>query len=173
MSSRHLVLLGLMGAGKTSVAVRVAALLDRPVRDSDLDLAERYGMTAATFMERYGRTALHAWEVDHLTRAMAEPPAAVIAPAASVVEDPGCRALLADAYVVWLDAPVEVLARRAARGVHRPWDGSDPVTVLASQRARRARWLAELANLTVDTTDATPADVSRLVVAEYARADDP
>lgn len=133
MSSRHLVLLGLMGAGKTSVAVRVAALLDRPVRDSDLDLAERYGMTAATFMERYGRTALHAWEVDHLTRAMAEPPAAVIAPAASVVEDPGCRALLADAYVVWLDAPVEVLARRAARGVHRPWDGSDPVTALAGR----------------------------------------
>ena len=169
MTARPVVLVGLMGAGKTTVAGRVAAALGRPVRDSDEDLARRYGQTAAAYARRHGTGALHAAETRQLGEALADRPPPVIAVAASVVEDPACRAALAGAFVVWLDAPPDVLAARAATGAHRPVRGCDPVALLADQRARRARWFAEVADLTIDVTDTPPARVADLIVAAVGR----
>lgn len=86
---RPVVLLGLMAAGKTSVATRLAELLGRPVRDSDRDLERRYGATAAEQYRRHGVEVLHAREASQLREALAARPAPVIAAAASVVDDPG------------------------------------------------------------------------------------
>ncbi|HEY8453387.1 MAG: shikimate kinase [Micromonosporaceae bacterium] len=169
MTARPVVLVGLMGAGKTTVATRVATALGRPLRDSDEDLARWYGQTAAGYARRHGIRALHAAEARQLREALADRPPPVIAPAASVVEDPACRAALAGAFVVWLDAPPEVLAGRAATGTHRPVPGADPVALLADQHARRARWFAEVADLTVDVADTPPERVADLIVAAVRR----
>lgn len=169
MTPRPVVLVGLMGAGKTTVAGRVAAALGRPLRDSDADLARRYGQTAAAYARRHGIEALHAAETRQLRDALADRPPPVIAAAAAVVEDPACRAALAGAFVVWLEAPPAVLAARAATGTHRPVPGPDPVAVLAEQHARRARWFAEVADLTVDVTATPPQRVADLIVAAVRR----
>ena len=82
----------------------------------------------------------------------------MVAPSAFVVEDPGVRRLLAAAYVVWLDAPVEVLAARFADGDHRP-DYGETVAVLNDHDSRRRPWFAALADLRLDAA-ASPGDLA-------------
>lgn len=154
-----------MGAGKTSVAGRLAAALDRPLRDSDAEMERRYGRTAAQHSEWYGDASLHEWEAQELRQAVAQRPPPVVAAAASVVEDPACRAALADAYVVWLDAPVEVLAARVTAGEHRPHHDTDPVALLAAQHARRSGWFAEVADVTVDAGRSSPQEATAAALA--------
>lgn len=168
MTDRPVVVVGLMGAGKTTVATRVAAALGRPVRDSDDELARRYRLTAADYARRHGLAALHRQEARHLRQALAQRPPPVIAAAASVVDDPACRRALAGAFVVWLDAPAGVLAARMGSGGHRPRFGRDPATVLAEQRDRRASRFAEVADLIVDVGDRTPEQVTDAVLAALA-----
>jgi shikimate kinase len=173
-TDRPVVLVGLMGAGKTSVAIRLAEALGRPLRDSDQDLQRRYGQSAAELYQRYGVAALHDREAAVLIEALAADPPPVIAAAASVIEDPRCRAALAGAFVVWLDAPPDLLADRfraaaAERGDHhRPEYHPDPETMLADQHRRRAGWFRELADLVVDAADTTPDRAAGTVLAALA-----
>lgn len=156
MTGRPVVIVGLMGSGKTSVATRVAAAMGRPMRDSDQDLWARYGQSAAMHAARYGAGVLHAREARQLRDALAEDPPPVIAAAASVVEDESCRRALSAAFVAWLDAPAHVLAERMRDGAHRPHYDPDPEAMLTNQRQRRAARFADVADVTVDVTDTTP-----------------
>ena len=175
-ADRPVVLVGLMGAGKTSVATRLARALGRPVRDNDEDLQRRYGGSAAEQYEQHGAGVLHAREAAALLDALAQLPPPVIAAAASVVEDPTCQQALTGAFVVWLDAPPEVLAGRlagdpapdvadGAEGDHRPQYHPDPYTVLAAQHRRRAEQFREVADLVVDVSDTTPDQAAETVLA--------
>jgi shikimate kinase len=165
----HVVVVGLMGSGKTSVGRAVAAASGRRFLDSDELLAERYGTTAAALAAERGLGVLHRMETDLLVDALSSPDPAVIAAAASVVDDPrGREALGRDGvHVVWLDAPVAVLAERAAGSDHRPL-GEDPVAVLAEQDARRRPWFHALADRTVDVAARSSDDAARDVVAWLA-----
>lgn len=171
MGEPPVVLVGLMGAGKTSVATRLAALLGRPVRDSDQDLEQRYGMTAEQQYHQHGAGVLHAREAAALRDALAAQPPPVVAAAASVVDDPGCRAALAGGYVVWLDAPPGVLAARLRRiraEDHRPEYHPDLDTMLTGQYEQRADRFREVADLVVDVGDATPDEAAEAIRAALA-----
>jgi shikimate kinase len=179
VADRPVVLVGLMGAGKTSVATRLAAALGRDLRDSDADLQRRYGASAAEQSGRPGAGVLHAREAAVLREALAQRPPPVVAAAASVVEDPACRAALAGAFVVWLDAPPSVLADRfraalapAAGGPaadrHRPQYHPDPEAMLADQHRRRAGWFRQVADLVVDVGGTTPDQAAATVLAALA-----
>lgn len=177
--ARPVVLVGLMGAGKTSVATRVARALGRRLRDSDRELWQRHGQSAAEQFRQAGAGALHAREAALLREALAERPAPVIAAAASVVEDPACRAALAGAYVVWLDAPPGVLADRIRDATAGPAGGGpadhrprypDPAAVLAAQHRRRAGWFRAVADLVVDASEGTPETAAAAVLAGLASA---
>lgn len=143
----HIVLVGLMGAGKTEAGQRLAHALGRRFVDSDAAVEARTGRTARQLAEEEGIASLHDVECDVLREALANPEPAVVAAAASVVESGACLAALADHFVIWLDAPDPVLAARLAAGPHRRYLGSDPLTVLAEQRDRRAPRYARLAAL--------------------------
>src|SRR5690606_20342600 len=104
------VVTGLMGAGKTSVARLLAEALRRPLRDNDDDLEARYGMTAAAIAAEFGADELHARESAVLREALAARPVPVIAAAASTVEDPASRATLPRAVGVFRDCPPALLA---------------------------------------------------------------
>lgn len=158
-----------MGSGKTTVAKLLASSLDRPLWDSDLDLQAQYEASAAQQVEREGTDVLHAREACHLRDALADTPPPVIAAAASVVEDPACRDALADAFVVWLDAPPRVLADRMRDGRHRPHYDPDLEKMLSFHRARRGPWFRLVADLTVDVSDITPAEAVKQILAALAR----
>lgn len=171
-ADQPIVLVGLMGSGKTSVGTRLAAALGRKFRDSDEELEERYGLTAAEQAVQLGAGVLHQREAELLREAAAERPPVVAAAAASIADDPACRATLAGSggYVVWLDAPPAVLARRIGSGDHRPHYHPDPETMLAQHYERRAPRFRELADLVVDVSEIDPDEVTATILAAFPAA---
>lgn len=159
----HLVLVGPMAVGKSTVGRAVARRLGRPLRDSDDDLMAERGVTGAQVAVRDGVGALHRWEAAHLRRALASEQPAVIAAAASVVDDPECRAALGDAFVVWLRAPGDVLVDRLGHGDHRRRLG--PATDVAALVDERAPRYAAVADAVVDAASRPAADVVSQVMA--------
>jgi shikimate kinase len=156
---RHIVVVGLMGAGKSEVGRRLAAQLGRPWRDSDRDLEARTGLTVRELRERDGVDAMHALEAKHLQDALADPEPSVISAAASTVEVPECRAALEAPGVraVWLRATPGVLARRfASRDKHRPEFGDSPLEFLTEQAVRRDPLFASLDPVVVDVDTIRP-----------------
>jgi shikimate kinase len=115
----HIVILGPMGSGKTTLARGLAGSLGRQVFDSDKSIEERTGRIGREIAENDGVDLLHRLEADVLLDVLANPDPAVVAAAASVIEDPVVREALADAYCVWVTADPDILAERSARGSHR------------------------------------------------------
>src|SRR5687768_702051 len=136
---RHLVLVGLMGVGKTTVGEVLARRLGRDLVDSDLRIEALTGRTVKQILDADGVEAMRRSEAAALFDALADPEPRVIAAAAGVVLDPDDRRRLAaaDAEVVWLTADPAVLAPRTATRAHRPWLDADPVGTLRRMEAER------------------------------------
>ncbi len=146
---RHVVLVGMMGSGKTSVGRLVAQRLGRPFLDSDAQVEARTGRTVREIFETegLGEAAFRALEAEALAEALARPEPSVIAAAGGVVLDPSNRARLrALATVVWLRAHPAVLAARVTTGEHRPLLGDDPLEVLERMDDERRRLYQEVAD---------------------------
>ena len=135
----HLVLVGLMGTGKSTVGRRVATTLGRPFLDSDELIEQATGRTVRQIWRTDGESAFRVLETDALRTALASEPPAVIAAAGGVVLSAANRDALndADATVVWLSADPDVLFERASRGVHRPLLDDDPEAALRTMAAER------------------------------------
>lgn len=147
----HLVLVGMMGTGKTTLGRKLAARLDRPFWDSDAEIEQRTGHTVREIFEADGEAAFRRLEADALSDAVASPVPAVIAAAGGVVISPANRAVLRRAgTVVWLRARPEFLVARTATGRHRPLLEHDPLGVLTKMAEDRAGWYAEVADHVVD-----------------------
>ena len=162
----HLVLVGMMGVGKSTVGRIVAAELDRPLFDSDEMIEERTGRTVREIWSTDGEEAFRALETDTLLEALAEPDASVIAAAGGVVLSDVNRAALrgADAHVVWLLADVEVLVERVRNGMHRPLLDDDPEGVLRALHEVRAPLYQEVADAVVSVDHRSPQDVAKAVL---------
>jgi shikimate kinase len=150
----HIVLVGLMGSGKTTVGAALAAALGVPHRDSDTEIEGETGMTGRQHAARDGIDAFHALESRHLLNALEQPGSSVISTAASIVDDPACRQALRDParLVVWLEASPAALATRLQPDDHRPAIGPDMAEVLVRQAVERTPALREVADLTLDAT---------------------
>jgi shikimate kinase len=156
---RHVVIVGLMGAGKSVVGRRLAKLLGLPWRDSDRDIEAATGLTVRQLRERDGVDAMHALEAHQLLGALAESEPSVISAAASTVDVPECRAAMTapDVAVVWLRATPRTLARRfRAADQHRPAYGASPEAFLAEQADRRDPLFASLDPIVVDVDAISP-----------------
>ena len=119
----HVVLVGPMGAGKSTVGKIVAERLRRPYIDSDDEVERRTGRTAREIADSDGLPALHRLELTVLRDALAREEPSVIGSAASVVDESlGRLALMTCRHVAWLHADAEHLAQRSAAGGsdHRP-----------------------------------------------------
>jgi shikimate kinase len=117
--SKHVVIVGPMGAGKTTLARGLARALGREVFDSDRSIAERTGRIGREIAETDGVEVLHRLEADVLLDALSGPDPAVVAAAASVIEDSEVREALQDTFCVWVTADPDILAERSAQGSHR------------------------------------------------------
>lgn len=158
---RHVVVIGAMGVGKTTVGRLLAPALGRRFHDSDEILEARTGETAAEIAAREGVERLHEIELEvFLEMCRADPPA-VIAPASSVVDDEKGRQAMAENITVWLTAPEDVIAHRRALGDHRR--SIDP-SARAALRASRTPRLEAVSDIEVETGSAKPEDVVRDVM---------
>jgi shikimate kinase len=168
----HLVLVGMMATGKTSVGSLVAAALGRRLLDSDQEIEARTGRTVREIWRTDGESVFRRMEADVLAEALACPEPVVIAAAGGVVLDPGNRALLRDsgAEVVWLRARPETLLRRlrAADHEHRPLLDDDPEGTLVRMHEDRSPIYAEVSAAIVDVDELDPEDVARRILSAVA-----
>jgi shikimate kinase len=168
----HLVLVGLMGAGKTTVGSECAVRLSRPFVDTDDLVVARTGMPVAEFFANYGEAAFREIERDVVADVCASPEPLVVACGGGTVVDPDSRRRLrAAGIVVWLRAPVGVLAERVGITPQstRPLLAGDPVVVLGRLEAAREAAYEASAHLTVDTTDRDVDEVALAVLEAYER----
>src|SRR5215212_5572942 len=109
---RHIVLIGMMGAGKTTVGSRLARALDRPFIDSDVQVERRTARSVREIFETDGEAAYRALEAEALAEALASEEPAVIAAAGGTILDPNNRRRMKDfGTVVFLEAAPTDLVR--------------------------------------------------------------
>ena len=173
-SGVHVVLLGMMGSGKTTIGTRLAAHLERPFIDSDEVLRSATGRDAARIAFEDGVEALHAAEAELLLDSLGATRPTVIAAAASAVESEPCRRALAHHTCIWFDADPATLASRQHRADHRrtlanAGDG------LAALKRRRDPFYDALASVRIDTaaTDPDGAFLAALRATERSDLDSP
>jgi shikimate kinase len=112
---RPLVLVGLMGVGKSTVGRRLAKRLGLPFVDSDAAIEDASGFPAAEVFERYGERDFRDGE-RRLVARLVEGEVRVIATGGGAYIDPTTRKLPNErAITVWLDAPIRILAERTSR----------------------------------------------------------
>jgi shikimate kinase len=117
---RPVVLVGLMGVGKSTVGRRLARRLGLPFVDSDSAIEEAVGLPWGELFERYGEEDFRDGE-RRLVARLVDGEVRVIATGGGVFVDPRTRDLLKERTItVWLDAPVDVLAERTSRRDTRP-----------------------------------------------------
>jgi shikimate kinase len=138
---RSIVLVGLMGAGKTAVGKRLAARLAVPFTDSDHAIEDAAGMTVADIFETYGEPEFRALERRVIQRLLAGDECGVVALGGGAFVDGATRELvLRRGHVVWLQADIDVLVERTARkpGKRPLLAKGDPKQVLSELHERRA-----------------------------------
>ena len=162
----HILLVGMMGAGKTTTGHLVADHLGWGYRDSDADVEAMTGLTVPELFERDGEAAFRKAEATVLGESCASASPLVISVAGGAVLDPGNRALIArSGTVVWLRARPVTLGARVGDGAGRPLLGEDPTEAMGRLLTDRAPYYTELADLVIDVDDLTPAEVAARILA--------
>ena len=166
----HIVLLGMMGAGKTTIGDLLAARIDRPYRDSDRDIERITGRTGREIAAKEGVDELHRLEEEVLLNALESTQPCIVSAAGWVIESPRCReAIRNTALAVWLRLSPEDLRTRMDQGAHRR---DLPDGELARLLERREPLLLEIADIVIDAAG-TPADIVRELVSEITHAAEP
>ncbi|MEA2999467.1 MAG: shikimate kinase [Sphingomonadales bacterium] len=170
---RPIVLVGLMGVGKSTVGRRLAKRLGLPFVDSDDEIERAADHSISEIFERFGEASFRDGE-QRVIRRLVDGPPAVLATGGGAFIEPATRALILERCIaVWLDAEVETLAERVRRRNARPLLGDkDPLPRLRELAAARNPVYAE-AHLHVRSEDVSQeAAVERIVeaLAERERA---
>jgi shikimate kinase len=153
LGTRSIVLVGMMGAGKSSVGRRLAKKLDVPFVDADTEIERAAGMTVSEIFERHGEESFRSGEARVIARLL-EQGRQVLATGGGAFMNPGTRALIAAKGVsVWLKAEPDVLLRRIKRRSDRPLlRTADPAATLNRLIAERYPVYAE-ADVTLHSRD--------------------
>ena len=165
-ADRHLVLVGMMGSGKTTVGRVVAARLGRPLLDSDALIEAREGRTVRDIFASDGEDAFRDIETEVLVQSLARPECCVIAAAGGVVLRSENREALraSGARVVWLRADPAVLVERVKGGPHRPLLDDDPAGTLQRMYDEREALYREVADAIVTVDGRSVNDVVEAVL---------
>jgi shikimate kinase len=152
----RVVLVGLMGSGKTTVGKVVAARTGWTYVDNDAVLARLAGRPLAEAAKQLGWDGLHDLEIECLRTILDMPAPLVAGAAASVIDRVEGRALLREAYVVYLRAHVETLVARVGDGAGRPWLDGDAEGFIRKQTEERGPAFERAADLIVDVDADNP-----------------
>ncbi len=145
----RVVLVGLPGTGKTSLARALGERWGCVAIDTDDAVARDVGMPAAQYLREHGETAFRERELDALRPALASN--GVVATGAGVVTTPEARDLLEAEFTLWLDCEDTTLLERVGDG-DRPLLGDDHAAALRDLRQRREPWYRQCSQARVDSS---------------------
>lgn len=165
---KTLVLVGLMGAGKSCIGRRLATRLELPFVDADREIEEAAGCSIPEIFERHGEQAFRDGERRVILRLL-EGPICVLATGGGAFMDSRTRAAIRDQAVsIWLRADLDLLSRRVSRRNDRPLLlVDDPRRKLEELMALRHPVYAE-ADITIDSQDGPPEATLERVIAGLA-----
>ena len=162
-----IVLVGFMGAGKTTVGRLLAQRLGGAFVDTDIAIEERTTATVAEIFAASGEDAFRALERDVVAEALSSD-AAVVALGGGALEDPATRAAVTASTVVHLDVGAAEALRRVGHDPGRPLLAGDP----AALHARRRPLYEQVARLTLATEGKSPEDVAAEIEASITGSAD-
>ncbi|MBV9654319.1 MAG: 3-dehydroquinate synthase [Acetobacteraceae bacterium] len=169
LAGRSVVLIGLMGAGKTSIGRRLAGRLGLPFRDADTEIEQAAGCTVSELFERYGEPEFRAGERRVIRRLLSAEPVVLATGGGAFMDEASRATIRQEGTSVWLRCTVPTLVRRVSGRAHRPLlNAGDPAEIL--ERLMRVRYptYAE-ADIVVDCGEETPdATTARVLGALHA-----
>jgi len=128
---RSIVLVGLMGAGKTSVGRRLSQILNLPFVDADTEIEEAAGCTIADFFEIYGEPAFREGEERVIERLLKDGPQVLSTGGGAFMSDVTRQRITEHGVSIWLDTDIDTLIKRTSRRNDRPLlNTSDPAETL-------------------------------------------
>lgn len=152
---RPIVLVGMMGSGKSTVGRRLAARLGLPFVDADEEIENAAGLSIAEIFARYGEEHFRDGERRVITRLIDGPRCVIATGGGAFAQDATRAAILARGLAIWLDVPIPVLVERVSRRNHRPLlHGRNPTEVITDLMEKRGPAYAQ-AHLRV-RCDASP-----------------
>ena len=168
LTPRTLVLVGMMGSGKTTIGRRLAGRTGWRYMDNDELVRAVTGRQPQEIDAQDGEAALHTHESEALRYALTLPPPLIVGAAAGVVTDPDALAQLqATPFVVYLHAPAEILHSRIGSGDARRDEATDLAWLRTRQQQRDSTY-REIAALRFDTNELEPGEISDRII-EYLR----
>ncbi|MDE0780428.1 MAG: shikimate kinase [Alphaproteobacteria bacterium] len=169
LTQKSIVMVGLMGAGKSAIGRRLATQLDMPFIDADTEIETAAGCSIEEIFERHGEEAFRDGERRVIARLLEDPPV-VMATGGGAFMDETTRTLVTKFGIsVWLRADLDTLVRRTANRNNRPLlKSGDPVKTLKSLMVIRHP-IYELSDITVESYDAPLEEtVNRVCASLYA-----
>ena len=156
----RVVLVGMMGSGKTTVGSLLAEATGWPRFDNDQLLDQLYGMTAKQILEARGEEEMRAAEDAALALGVSAAAPCIVDAAAGTILSSSSRDLMREPIVVWLRASPLTLFSRAVGAAHRPWleGGEEWVRTAAAEREPLYR---SVADIVLDTDDLSPSRAAR------------
>ena len=177
----HVVLIGLMGTGKSTVGRVLAKELDRDFVDTDAAIERDAQKDIAHIFDEDGEDHFRLQEIAKLSELLGEDRPLVISPGGGILESEKCRTLLAEkksegTLVVWLQASVGIMLERTARSQNRPLLAQAKgkgarEEVLKSLVARRNPWYSEAADMEISTDTMSIQRIVRTVMSTINYSD--
>jgi shikimate kinase/3-dehydroquinate synthase len=167
-AQRSILLVGLMGAGKSAIGRRLAVRLGLPFRDADTEIEAAAGMSVAEIFARLGEAAFRDGERRVIARLLAGPPSVIATGGGAFVDAATRAAARRHATSIWLRVPLPILIRRVSGREGRPLlAGRDAADVLAKLSRARNPIYAE-ADIIVDCSDEPAEGTTGRVLAALA-----
>jgi len=165
-SVRTIVLVGLMGSGKSRIGSELAKLLNLPFVDVDREIELASNYTVSEIFERFGEKEFRRGEREVMLRLLSGE-TKIVASGGGAFIQPEIKSLIKErAISVWLKANIDTLVKRTSRTTHRPLlQVADPAAKLLQLMEARYPLYAE-ADITVVSDNQTPQDMARLIKTE-------
>lgn len=152
-ATRTVALVGLMGAGKSTVGRRLANKLGRPFVDSDDEIEKAAGLSVADIFALHGEEEFRRVERKVLQRLLDGPPQVLATGGGAYLNDDTRALMRKHAITIWLNADLETLWKRVSRRNHRPLLRRPDAKEVLSNLFDERRPIYELADLTVPSVD--------------------
>ena len=150
---RTVALVGMMGAGKTSIGRKLAAQLEVPFRDADHEIEAAAGLTVSEIFARFGEPYFRDGERRVIARLLGEAPHVLATGGGAFMDETTRAAMRNSAFTIWLKAPIALLLSRVKKRETRPLlKDADPRQTLERLLELRQPVYA-LADMTVEITD--------------------
>src|SRR6266487_665326 len=167
---RSIVLIGMMGAGKSSVGACLRRRTGLALLDIDEVVASKFGMSIPEIFAEHGEKKFREAETEALRRVRTEEQTIIITGGGIVLRKENVEILKSQAAIVWLDGDEETLFARASRKQNRPLlQTKNPRKTFSQILGARRPLYANIADIRVDTSVLTDEEVAVAILAKFSR----